>query len=53
MGKIQGVEETTAQVDAVSAADLTRVAQELFRQSIQLAVIGPFRSEAPFLRQIA
>ncbi len=53
MGKIQGVDETTAQVDAVSAADLTRVAQELFRQSIQLAVIGPFRSEAPFLRQIA
>jgi len=53
MGKIQGLDETTAQVDAVSAADLTRVAQELFRQSIQLAVIGPFRSEAPFLRQIA
>ncbi len=53
MGKILGVRETTAEVDAVSAADLMRVAQDLFRQSIRLAVIGPFRSEAPFLKQIA
>lgn len=53
MGRIQSVDETMAQVDAVSTADLARVAQDLFRQSMQLAVIGPFRSEAPFLRQIA
>jgi len=53
MGKILGLDETVAEVDAVSAADLTRVARDLFRQSIQLAVIGPFRSEARFLRAIA
>jgi predicted Zn-dependent peptidase len=52
-GKIELVEETMAQVDAVSAADLTRISRELFGQSLQLAVIGPFRSEAPFLKQIA
>ena len=52
-GKIQGLEETMAQVDAVSAADIMRVARELFNQSLQLAAIGPFRSEAPFLKQIA
>jgi predicted Zn-dependent peptidase len=40
-------------VDAVTAADLMRVAGELFKQALQLAVIGPFRSEAPFLKQIA
>jgi predicted Zn-dependent peptidase len=53
MGTIQGVEETMAQIDRVTADDLTRVARELFSQSLQLAVIGPFRSEAPFLKQIA
>jgi predicted Zn-dependent peptidase len=52
-GRIQGVEETMAEVDAVTAADLMRVAGELFKQALQLAVIGPFRSEAPFLKQIA
>ena len=53
MGMIQPLEETMAQIDAVTQADLTRVARELFGQSLQLAVIGPFRSEAPFLKQIA
>jgi predicted Zn-dependent peptidase len=52
-GRIQGVEETMAEVDAVTADDLMRVAKELFSQALQLAVIGPFRSEAPFLKQIA
>jgi len=52
-GRIQGVEETMAEVDAVTATDVMRVAGELFNQSLQLAVIGPFRSEAPFLKQIA
>jgi hypothetical protein len=30
-----------------------RIANELFSQALQLAVIGPFRSEMPFLKQIA
>jgi predicted Zn-dependent peptidase len=53
MGMIQPLEETMAQIDAVTQQDLTRVARDLFGQSLQLAVIGPFRSEAPFLKQIA
>jgi predicted Zn-dependent peptidase len=53
MGSIQGIEETVAQIDAVTADDILRVARQLFSQSLQLAVIGPFRSEAPFLKQIA
>ena len=53
MGTIQAIEDTLAQIDAVTAVDLTPVARELFSQSLQLAAIGPFRSEAPFLKQIA
>jgi predicted Zn-dependent peptidase len=52
-GKIQGLDETMAQVDAVASADIMRVARQLFSQSLQLAAIGPFRSEAAFLKQIA
>ncbi len=52
-GKILSLEETMAQVDAVTAADITRIARALFSQGLQLAAIGPFRSEAPFLKQIA
>jgi predicted Zn-dependent peptidase len=52
-GRIQDVDETVAEIDAVSADDLVRIARELFGQALQLAVIGPFRSEAPFLKQIA
>lgn len=50
---IEDVEQTVAEIDAVTAADIMRVAQELFRQPLQLAVIGPFRSEEPFFKQIA
>jgi len=53
MGWIEDLEATTEQIDAVTPEDLTRVAQQLFSQSIHLAAIGPFRSEAPFLQQIA
>jgi predicted Zn-dependent peptidase len=52
MGRIHDLDETMRQVDEVSADDLLRMARELFSQSLQLAVIGPFRSEAPFLKQI-
>lgn len=53
MGSILSVEDTVAQIDAVTAEDLLRVARELFRQPLQVAVIGPFRSETPFLKQIS
>lgn len=51
--RIEDVEQTVAEIDAVSADDLMRIARELFSQALQLAVIGPYRSEAPFLKQIA
>jgi len=53
MGRIEDIDETVAEIDAVTADDIRRVARELFSQALQLAVIGPFRSEAPFLKQIA
>ncbi len=53
MGRIEDLEATTEQIDAVTPDDVTRVAKQLFSRSIHLAAIGPFRSEAPFLRQIA
>jgi predicted Zn-dependent peptidase len=53
MGKIEDVDQTMAEIDAVTADDVMRVARALFSQNLQLAAIGPFRSEAPFLKQIA
>ena len=53
MGRIEDLEQTIAEIDTVTAEDLTRVARALFSQNLQLAVIGPFRSEAPFLKQIS
>lgn len=52
MGRIQDVDETVAEIDAVTPDDLQGKARQLFGQPIQLAVIGPFRSETPFLKQI-
>jgi predicted Zn-dependent peptidase len=51
--RIEDVEQTVAEIDAVTADDIMRVARELFSQPLQLAVIGPFRSEEPFFKQIA
>jgi predicted Zn-dependent peptidase len=53
MGWIEDLEATTEQIDAVTPEDLTRVAKQLFNQSIHLAAIGPFQSDAQFLQQIA
>ena len=53
MGKIEDVDQTMAEIDTVTAEDVMRVARVLFSQNLQLAAIGPFRSEAPFLKQIA
>jgi len=52
-GRIEDTDQTVAEIDAVTADDIRRVARQLFNQALQLAVIGPFRSEAPFLKQIA
>jgi predicted Zn-dependent peptidase len=47
-GRIKTLQEVVALYEAVTASDLQRVAQRVLRQPIQLAVIGPFASEAAF-----
>jgi predicted Zn-dependent peptidase len=38
--------------EAVTTEDLQRVARRVLRQPMQLAIIGPFSSDAPFRRAI-
>jgi predicted Zn-dependent peptidase len=48
--KVLTVDEVLARVDSVSAADIARVAKRLLvREALNLAVVGPFRSEGRFL----
>lgn len=48
-GEVQDVDAIMARFDAVSAADLRRLAGELFRtEALRLAVIGPHRDPAEF-----
>src|SRR5487761_492973 len=48
LGEIKTIDEEVALVDAVSVADIRRVACEILRGPIQMAVIGPFASDARF-----
>ena len=48
MGKIKTIEDELVLVDAVSAADIRRVANELLQAPMQMAVIGPFTRDADF-----
>lgn len=53
MGRVHTLEETLAGVDAVEASDVQRMARRLFvDQPLHAAVLGPFRSERPFRRQL-
>ena len=47
-GRIRSVEEVLGTVDAITAADMKRVATRVLRAPIQMAMIGPFSSDAPF-----
>ncbi|MDO8615178.1 MAG: pitrilysin family protein [Dehalococcoidia bacterium] len=49
LGKVRGVEEAVAEMDAVTLEDLQRVSRELLdpRQTY-LAVVGPYRSDKRF-----
>ncbi len=48
-GQILTVDEAVAALEAVTAADIQRVAQELFRpEKLNLAVVGPFKKETAF-----
>jgi len=48
LGEIKTIDEELTLVDAVSVADIQRIACEILRGPIQMAVIGPFASEARF-----
>ncbi len=47
-GKTKTVEEVVQIVDSLTAADLKRVAGRVLDAPTQLAIIGPFESDAPF-----
>lgn len=48
LGQIRTIDEELALVDAVTVADMQRVARDVLRSPIQMAVIGPFASDASF-----
>jgi predicted Zn-dependent peptidase len=48
LGEIKTIEEELALVDAVTAADVRRVAEEVLRSPIQMSVIGPFNRDGGF-----
>jgi predicted Zn-dependent peptidase len=50
--EVKTVDEVVALYEAVTTEDLQRVARRVLRQPMQLAIIGPFSSDAPFRRAI-
>lgn len=48
LGEIRTIEEELAQVDAVTATDIRRVAGEVLGTALQMAVIGPFSRDPGF-----
>jgi len=53
MGEIRTIEDELAMVDAVSAADVRRVAGEILSGPMQMAVIGPFAKSTAFWTAIS
>jgi predicted Zn-dependent peptidase len=50
--EIRTVEEEVAQIDAVTAADIKRVANDILQSPMQMAVIGPFARDTGFRHAI-
>ncbi|HXL78759.1 MAG TPA: pitrilysin family protein [Candidatus Eisenbacteria bacterium] len=48
IGSIKTIEEEVALVDAITAEEVRRVANEVLRAPIQMAVLGPFAKDAAF-----
>ena len=48
IGSIKTIEEEVAIVDSITAADVRRVANEVLRAPMQMAVIGPFAKDTAF-----
>jgi predicted Zn-dependent peptidase len=54
LGRVEQPAEVLARLDADTAEEIRAAARRLYvDQPLRLAVIGPFRSEAPFLKLIA
>jgi len=53
MGEIRTIEDELAMVDAVTAADVRRVAGDILSGPMQMAVIGPFAKSAAFWTAIS
>src|SRR6266571_3849088 len=53
MGEVRTIEDELALVDAVTATDIRRVANEVLSGPIQMAVIGPFAKSAGFQAAIS
>jgi predicted Zn-dependent peptidase len=52
-GEIRTIEDEVAMVDAVTGADVRRVARDILREPMQLAVIGPFAKSGAFRAAIS
>ncbi len=51
--KVLTLEEAFQAIDAVTTADIQRIAGEIFREErLNLAVVGPFREESEFRKQL-
>jgi len=48
LGSIKTIEDEVALVDAITAEDVRRVANEVLRAPIQMAVVGPFAKDVAF-----
>jgi len=53
MGEIRTIDDELAMVDAVTAADVRRVAGDILTGPIQMAVIGPFAKSTGFTAAIS
>jgi predicted Zn-dependent peptidase len=50
-GRILSVDEVVASIEAVTAADIQRVARDLFTpEKLNLAIVGPFKKETQFAK---
>ena len=48
LGEIKTIDEELALVEAVEAADITRIAREILSGPIQMSVVGPFARDSAF-----
>lgn len=53
LGSVRTIEDEIAAIDAVTAADIRRVANEVLAGPMQMAVIGPFAKSAGFRAAIS